>query len=99
MPKSRTRAQVRAIVERFHRSGLSQRAFAEQLELSKNTLAFWIARERRESKQPSGALVPISRPEDPTSEPFELEIAGAVIRVPRDVSADEWRALREAWIA
>jgi len=99
MPRHYTRAQVRTIVQRFQRSGLSQRAFAEQLDLSKNTLAFWIGRERRESKQPSSALVPISRPEDPSGEPFELEVAGAVIRVPRDVSADEWRALREAWIA
>jgi hypothetical protein len=95
--KRRTRAQVRAIVERFQRSGLSQRAFAERLDLSQNTLAFWIARERRAS-QAVGALVPISRPQSPASG-FELEVPGAVIRVPRDATAEEWRALREAWTA
>ena len=98
MSKQHTRAQVRAIIERFHRSGLSQRAFAEQVDLSKNTLAFWIARERREPTA-SSALVPISRPQTLVSEFFEFEVAGAVIRVPRDVTAEEWRALREAWIA
>jgi len=99
VPKRHTRAQVRAIVERFHRSGLSQRAFAEQIALSKNTLAFWIARERRETDT-SGALVAISGPQQMLeTEFFELEVAGAVIRVPRDVTAEEWRALREAWIS
>lgn len=98
MPKRHSRAQVRAIVERFHRSGLSQRAFAEQFDLSKNTLAFWIARERREAGA-SGALVAISGPQTPGADFFELEVAGAVIRVPRDVTTEEWRALREAWSA
>jgi len=98
VPKRHTRAQVRAIVERFHRSGLSQRAFAEQIDLSKNTLAFWIARERREADT-SGALVAITGPQTLGAEFFELEVAGAVIRVPRDVTAEEWRTLREAWSA
>jgi len=99
VPRRYSRAQVRALVERFGRSGLSQRAFAEQLDLSKNTLAFWIARERRETRPSSGALVPITRPVSRASEFFELEVAGALIRVPRDATADEWRTLREAWTA
>ena len=95
MPKKRTRAQARTIVERFHRSGLSQRAFAEQLDLSKNTLAFWIARERREPQ--STALVPITAPRAQSESPFELEVDGMLLRVPRNVTAEEWRAIREAW--
>ena len=98
MPKQRSRAQARAIVDRFERSGLSQRAFAEQLGLSKNTLAFWIARERRESSS-SGALVPISTPSPQVVDSFELEVDCAVLRVPRDVTADEWRTIREAWLS
>ena len=98
MPKKRSRAQARAIIERFERSGLSQRAFAEQLGLSKNTLAFWIARERSESSS-TGALVPITTPSPSGADAFELEIEGAVLRVPRDVTVDEWRTIREAWLS
>ena len=98
MPKKRSRAQARALIERFERSGLSQRAFAEQLGLSKNTLAFWIARERRDSNS-TGALVPISTPSPQVVDFFELEIDSAVLRIPRDVTADEWRTIREAWLS
>ena len=93
MSTQRTRAQARAILDQFKRSGLTQRAFAKQIGISKNTLSFWVRREKQ-SAASTGALVPIDVvAREPTG--FELEVDGAVLRIPGDVSAEQWRTLRE----
>ena len=97
MSTQRTRAQARAILEQFEKSGLTQRAFAKQIGISKNTLSFWVRREKQSTASP-GALVPINVPA-PEPSGFELEVDGAVLRIPGDVSAGQWRALREGWLS
>ena len=95
-PTHRSRDEVAAILRRFRESGLSQRAFSEAESISKHTLAFWVLRARREAESTT-ALVPITPPPRGPAEPFEVEISGIAIRVPRDASVDDWRTLREAW--
>lgn len=104
MPRSqqqrRSRREVDSILRRFRASGLSLRAFGHAHSISPNTLASWVRRERLEQQgTPVRALVPIDTPSWLPDEPFELEIEGFRIRVPRDVTVGQWRALREAWSA
>jgi len=80
----------------FQRSGLSQRVFAERIGLSPNTLASWIARERREGGAP-GALVPVDPPAAPPPGAIELEVEGAFLRIPCGLPIEEWRTIREIW--
>ena len=92
-----TREEINALLLRYRESGQSQRAFSEANGISKNTLAFWIHRQRKEATS-TRALVPVSTDRVPCDGSFELEVSGILIRVPRNATAQEWQALREAWI-
>jgi hypothetical protein len=94
----RTRREIEVILRRFRASGLSQRAFGQAHSISPNTIAFWLRRERREgNSEPSRALVAIEPPATVEPDPFEFEVAGGRIFVPRNVTVEQWRTLREAW--
>ncbi len=100
----RSRAEVAAILRRLERSGKSLRAFGEEHGISANTLAFWTRRERLEGGvdpvAPSAertTLVALAGGSSEPSRSFKVVFGDVVIRVPRDVSAREWRRLRMAW--
>lgn len=108
MPRTRaperSRAEVTAILRRLERSGKSQRAFSEDEGISASTLAFWVRRERLEGRDepqdaPLGRTTLVALAGEPvrSSDSFEVELGDVVIRLPRDVSAREWRRLRKAW--
>ncbi|MGE3164366.1 MAG: hypothetical protein AB7O52_05650 [Planctomycetota bacterium] len=94
---SKSRRKATGILEQYRTSGLSQREFADREGVSASTLAYWLRRERLE-RQARGktALVAVA-PVPCSRSAFVLERDGLRIEVPRDVSAEEWRVLLEAW--
>jgi site-specific recombinase XerC len=45
------------VLERFHRSGMTRRAFAEQEGVARATLSYWLTRERRGSLNTGSAKI------------------------------------------
>ena len=90
--------EVKSILAQFHASGLSQREFAHQKGVAVSTLSTWLRRERLE-REVAGetALVAVAETTSGRPDFFAIELGELRIEVPRDVSVEEWRRLREAW--
>lgn len=94
------RNEVRGILAQLESSGLSQREFAEREGISTSTLAYWIRREKLESKlRQETELVEVAAPEAPEdhSTTFTAIFGEVRIEIPRDATAEEWQLLREVW--
>jgi len=100
--KTFARSEIHTILAAYRSGDLSQRAFAAQNGISANTLAFWLRRDRLESK-PVGetTLVAVAPSQSLPPDVFILEAVsgGFRVEVPRDATVDEWRRLREALAA
>ena len=98
--RSKRRKRARGILAQFKKSGLSQREFAEQEGVSLSTLSYWLRRERLE-KELRGETALVAVAPTPVIEVrpglFVLELGGLRLEVPRDVTIEEWRRIREAW--
>ncbi len=97
--KRRTKAEIQQIVEDYHRSGLSQREFAEQQELSLSSLQWWVRRAKRRS--PGEAIpqwlevsLPVKRAKAiRAAVSYQLAIAGGVLSVPSGFDPEELKEL------
>jgi len=98
--KMKDRKESRGILAQFHASGLTQREFAEQQEVSLSTLTYWLRRERLE-REVAGetALVAVAEASSSSTGDFVVGFGEVRIEVPRDVSVEEWQRLREAWVS
>ncbi len=76
MVQRRSSAEVSELVEEFRKSGLSQRAFAEEIAVPMSTLAGWVRR-RAIRAATSGALVPVVSAPRPSA----TNVARSVIRL------------------
>ena len=102
MPRAKEprRKEVRGILAQFQKSGLTQRAFAEQQCVSLSTLTYWIRRDRMEQEiRGTTSLVEVELPAplSPSSRYFVVDFDGFRFEIPRDVSVEELRRLKEAW--
>ena len=103
MPKAKEhrRNEVRGILAQFRKSGLTQRAFAKQEGVSLSTPTYWIRRDRLEQEiRGTTSLVEVAPPgpSSPLSSgAFVLDLDGFRLEIPRDVSIEELRRLKEAW--
>ncbi len=100
--KRRGREEVRGILAEYRSSGLTRREFAEREGVQFNTLAYWLRRERFEQEgvdegECETALVAVEEAGPADAVYFAIQLDGLRIEIPRDVSAEEWRRLREAW--
>ena len=99
--KEHRRNEVRGILAQFRKSGLTQRAFAKQEGVSLSTLTYWIRRDRLEQEiRDTSSLVEVAPPAPPSplsSGAFVLDLDGFRLEIPRDVSIEELRRLKEAW--
>lgn len=93
MAARRSREEWYALVQRWRRSDLTQRAFAAAEGLNENTLKWWCSRFRKESP----AFLEVVIEEPPTSAPdFQVEIGDFRVRVPVGFDAGELRRLVHA---
>ncbi len=102
MPRvgEKRREEVRGILAQFRQSGLTQRRFAKQEGVTLSSLVYWLKRERLEQEISGGtALVAVAESEPARSNGFFLDFEGIRIEVPRDVTVDEWKRLRDAWLS
>jgi len=95
--KPRTRDEVEAILAECRASDQPQRKFAETIGIRPSTLAFWIRREKLEAAKTSAIVAVGPRPAPPRAVGFELEAFGLKLTLPRDVTVEELRRVREAW--
>ena len=84
----RTAAEIERLVDAYHRSGLTQQAFARRRGLAPATLSDWLRRGRRGKKKRSEPSVPAVVPvrvvdaPAPVAEPFEIVLTNdRVVRV------------------
>ena len=94
----------RGLLAELEESGVTQREFAEQLGVSLSTLTFWLRKERLEQKAAEIGGTQLVRVDPPksvssTSEVFAVKFGDICIEVPRDVTTEEWKRLREVWTA
>jgi hypothetical protein len=98
--KFRGQSEVRGILAQFRASGLTQRAFAKQEGVSLSSLSYWLHKERLEQEL-GGDTALVAVTEEPSTtvstDGFVLELGELRIEVPRNVTAEEWRRLRDAW--
>ena len=95
----RSPEEIAELLGEYHRSDLTQRAFADWKGLSLSSLSLWLrkARERggREVTVESPRLVPV-RLRQSSGAGFELVISGgAILRIPADFDEDALRRLLE----
>jgi len=92
--KKRSRAEWTKLVEEWHGSDLSQKAFARRKGVATTTLSWWACRLRREAHE-RRTLVPVEVVDDApvgTAE-FRVEVAGRTVFVPASFDAGALRRL------
>jgi len=96
--KQRSPADIERLVNAYHTSGLTQRAFARRRGLSPATLSYWLRRGKSKGKTRSmpsePTLVPVEVVDAPAGvgEPFEIVLAND--RIVRVVPSFDEGALR-----
>lgn len=97
MAKPRARDEVNVILTQCRASGQPQAKFAESIGVRKSTLAYWIRREKLEAAGSSKIVAISLRSTPPSSVGFQLEAFGLKLTLPRDVTIEELRRVRQAW--
>ena len=90
----------KGLVAEVKESGLSQRAFAEQMGVPFSTLTYWLRKEKLEAELEGGDTTLVSVSEIPPLEPtsnFRLRRGDVSIELPRDTTTEEWQRLLQVW--
>jgi transposase-like protein len=90
--------EIERIVQAYEASGLSQRAFAQSIGLSPQSLRNWICKRQGRPRETRSTIVPVRIVEtQATSTPFEVVLSGRrVVRVAPDFDADALKKLVSA---
>ena len=99
MTKEERTEKREAILQQFHKSGLTQKAFCETRGVALSTLQYWLGRERKKSRvQSSPDLVPVGTVDTVASKGMLRVFAsgGVAIEVQRPVSESELAIILKA---
>jgi hypothetical protein len=93
-----TRAEIQTLVQDYQSSGLTQRAFAAQHQLSVSNLRYWLARAKRQAvPKARPQLLEVNIPEStkPTwgRSGYQIVVSGGMVKVPAGFDPAELEVL------